>query len=54
MQKFCPGAERGKAIRACLQTNAAQLSEECKAAAAESSGRRRKGEVRKVEGGPTE
>jgi multidrug efflux system membrane fusion protein len=53
MQKFCPGAERGKAVRACLQTNAAQLSEECKAAAAESGGRR-KGEMRKVEGGPTE
>ena len=54
IEKFCPSAERGKAIRACLETNAAQLSEACKAAAAESAGKTRKGEVRKVEGGSTE
>jgi multidrug efflux system membrane fusion protein len=36
--KLCPGAERGKDIRACLQTNAAQLSEACKAAAAGGAG----------------
>jgi multidrug efflux system membrane fusion protein len=53
IQKFCPNVERGKEVRACLQTNAAQLSEPCKAAAAE-GGRARRGEARKVEGGTTE
>src|SRR5262245_39244042 len=34
IKKHCAGVERGRdAIRACLQANAAQLSEECKAAA---------------------
>jgi hypothetical protein len=33
IQKHCAGAERGKDIRACLQANAVQLSEACKAAA---------------------
>jgi hypothetical protein len=32
IQKFCPGVERG-ALRDCLKTNAAQLSEGCKTAA---------------------
>jgi multidrug efflux system membrane fusion protein len=33
IQKHCPGAERGKDVRACLRANAAQLSEACRAAA---------------------
>src|SRR5262249_31679883 len=33
IQRLCPGVERGRDIRACLQANAAQLSDACKAAA---------------------
>jgi membrane fusion protein, multidrug efflux system len=33
IQKLCPGVQRGKDIRTCLQANAAQLSDACKAAA---------------------
>ena len=36
--KLCPDAERGKDLRACLQTNAAVVSEDCKAAAAAARG----------------
>jgi membrane fusion protein, multidrug efflux system len=53
IQKFCANVERGKGMRACLQANAAELSEGCKAAAA-GSGRSRKGEARKAEGSATE
>jgi multidrug efflux system membrane fusion protein len=51
VQKLCPNVEPGKGVRACLRANAADLSEECKAAAA---GRSRKGQARKVEGSSTE
>ena len=53
IQKFCADVERGKGMRACLQANAAQLSDDCKAAAA-GGGRSRKGDARKAEGGSTE
>jgi membrane fusion protein, multidrug efflux system len=44
VQKLCPDAERGKDVRACLLANSAQLSEDCKAAAAAAAaGRSRKG-----------
>ena len=33
IQKHCAGVARGRDIRACLQANAAQLSDACKAAA---------------------
>ena len=56
IQKHCPGAERGKDIRACLQANAAQLSEACKAASkgiaaprTESDADGRKGPMRKAD-----
>jgi multidrug efflux system membrane fusion protein len=56
IQKHCPAAERGKDIRACLQANAQQLSEACKAAAkgvgeprTESDADGRKGPVRKAD-----
>ncbi|MFZ1106469.1 MAG: efflux RND transporter periplasmic adaptor subunit [Hyphomicrobiaceae bacterium] len=56
IQKHCPGAERGKDIRACLQANAAQLSETCKAASkgiaaprTESDADGRKGPMRKAD-----
>jgi membrane fusion protein, multidrug efflux system len=53
LQKHCPGAERGKDIRACLQANAPQLSEACKAAAkavrTEGDADGRKGPVRKAD-----
>jgi membrane fusion protein, multidrug efflux system len=48
IQKFCSDVERGKGMRACLRSNAAQLSDDCKAAAA---GRSRKGDARKAKGG---
>jgi membrane fusion protein, multidrug efflux system len=51
IQKLCPNVERGKGMRACLRANAADLSEECKAATAN---RPRKGQARKVEGSSTE
>ena len=53
IQKFCADVERGKGMRSCLQANAAQLSDGCKAAAA-GGGRSRKGDARKAEGGSTE
>ena len=53
IQKFCADVERGKGMRACLRSNAAQLSDDCKAAAA-GGGRSRKGDARKAEGGSTE
>jgi hypothetical protein len=43
IQKFCADAERGRGMRACLRSNAAQLSDDCKAATA-GSGRSRKAE----------
>jgi multidrug efflux system membrane fusion protein len=56
IQKHCPGAERGKDIRACLEANAAQLSEACKAASkgiaaprTESDTDGRKGPMRKAD-----
>ena len=56
IQKHCPGAERGKDIRACLEANAAQLSEACKAASkgiaaprTESDTGGRKGTMRKAD-----
>jgi multidrug efflux system membrane fusion protein len=53
--KLCPNVERGRsAIRACLQANAAKLSEACKAAAASADARPRKNSVRKAEGGAEE
>jgi len=56
IQKLCADVERSRdAIRACLQTNAAKLSEPCKtAAAAASDGKARKGGMRKAEGDPKE
>jgi len=52
VQKFCANVERRSEIRACLQTNAAQLSEACKAAATtgEADGKGRKDGMRKAEG----
>jgi multidrug efflux system membrane fusion protein len=56
IQKHCPGAERGKDMRACLRANAAQLSEACKAATkgfaaprTESDADGRKGPMRKAD-----
>jgi multidrug efflux system membrane fusion protein len=50
--KLCPGVERRRsAIRACLEANAAKLSEACRAAAATSAARPRKSSVRGAEGG---
>jgi membrane fusion protein, multidrug efflux system len=51
-QKLCANVEQSRnAIRACLQEHAAQLSEACKAAVAESS---RKRDARKAEGGSSQ
>ncbi|MBX9590787.1 MAG: efflux RND transporter periplasmic adaptor subunit [Hyphomonadaceae bacterium] len=52
IQRLCANVERGKDMRACLQANAAALSEACKTAA--TGGGTRKNEVRKVEGSATE
>jgi membrane fusion protein, multidrug efflux system len=53
--KLCPNVERSRAaIRACLQANAAQLSEACKAAAAGAEERPRKTGLRKAEGNDKE
>jgi multidrug efflux system membrane fusion protein len=56
LQKFCPSVERGKdAMRACLQANAAQLSEPCKAASAgQAGGKPREADARKPEGSSTQ
>jgi multidrug efflux system membrane fusion protein len=49
--KLCPSVERSRdAIRACLQVNAAKLSDACKAATAGSDERPRKAGLRKAEG----
>jgi hypothetical protein len=41
VQKFCAGAEQAKgAVRTCLESNAAQLSEPCKAARTERAAER--------------
>ena len=57
-QKLCPNVERGReAIRACLQANAAQLSEPCKAAsagAAHEAGKPREADARKADGSTTQ
>jgi membrane-bound lytic murein transglycosylase B len=43
VQKFCAGIEKAKgATRACLDTNAAQLSDTCKAARSERAAARSK------------
>jgi multidrug efflux system membrane fusion protein len=53
IQKHCASAARGRDLRACLQTNAAQLSETCRAAAAKGprteDGRGTKGPMRKAD-----
>ena len=56
VQKFCPNVERGKdAMRACLQANAARLSEPCKAASAgQAGGKPREADARKPEGSSTQ
>jgi multidrug efflux system membrane fusion protein len=55
IEKLCGNVERSRgAIRACLQSNAAKLSESCKAAAAGAEGGPRKGGMRKAEGNATE
>jgi multidrug efflux system membrane fusion protein len=54
VKRFCANVEGRSAIRACLQSNAAQLSEACKAAAARSgAGKGRKRDARR-EGTSTE
>lgn len=54
-QKLCAGVERGSALRACLQANAAQLSASCKAAAAGAAGGKpREADARKVDGSTTQ
>ena len=53
--KLCANVERSRAaIRACLQANAAQLSEACKAATASADERPRRAGLRKVEGNDKE
>jgi len=53
--KHCANVERGRsAIRACLQANAAQLSDACRAAVAGADQRLRKGDLRKAEGSAEE
>jgi multidrug efflux system membrane fusion protein len=57
MQKFCANVERGReAIRACLQANAAQLSEPCKAASSgtQEGGKPREADARKGDGSTTQ
>ena len=50
VQKLCPNVERGReAIRACLQANAAQLSDACKAAT-DGSRRRQAARGRRAQG----
>ncbi len=55
-QKLCPNVERGGALRACLQSNAAQLSEPCKAASsgAAAGGKPREADARKADGSTTQ
>ena len=58
IQKLCPDVER-KEIRACLQQNAAKLSEACKAAGAgqkggQATGRSREADLRQAEGSTTQ
>lgn len=50
IRRLCAGVERGRAIRACLQANAPQLSASCKAAATGAG--TRDGVRRKAESGP--
>jgi hypothetical protein len=57
VQKFCANVERGReAIRACLQANAAQLSEPCKAASSgtQEGGKPREADARKGDGSTTQ
>jgi membrane fusion protein, multidrug efflux system len=56
MQKYCAAVERGKELRACLQANAAQLSEPCKAASSggQDGGKPREADARKPEGSSTQ
>jgi multidrug efflux system membrane fusion protein len=54
VRKFCANVEQNRtAIRGCLDTNAAQLSEGCRAAIAEAAGKGRKRDARR-EGNTTE
>ena len=55
IEKLCSGVERNReAIRACLQTHAAQLSESCKAASAGRDGKPREADARKADGNSTQ
>ena len=57
VQKFCPNVERNReAIRGCLQSHAAELSEACKAATASQKGghKAREADVRQAEGSSTQ
>jgi membrane fusion protein, multidrug efflux system len=57
LQKLCPNVERSReAIRACLQANAAQLSEPCKASlsSAPDGGKPREADARKTDGSSTQ
>ena len=56
IEKLCSGVERNReAIRACLQTHAAQLSEPCKAASAgRENGKPREADARKADGSSTQ
>jgi multidrug efflux system membrane fusion protein len=58
LQKLCPNVERGRdAIRGCLQANAAQLSEGCKAVAmgqGQDGGKPREADARKTDGSTTQ
>jgi membrane fusion protein, multidrug efflux system len=54
-QKLCPGVERGSALRACLQSNAAKLSEPCKVATSGAGGGKpREADARKADGSTTQ
>ena len=52
IEKFCANVERS-GVRACLQANAAQLSDACKTAAAD-AGKPREADARKAEGNTTQ
>jgi membrane fusion protein, multidrug efflux system len=58
LQKLCPNVERGReAVRGCLQANAAQLSEVCKAVAmgqGQDGGKPREADARKTDGSTTQ
>ena len=49
-QKLCPNVERGSALRTCLQANAAQLSEPCKAASSGGAAGRQAARGRRAQG----